>query len=148
MSPKSTDAFQILKKRLYKDNQERLLSLEEERANMSVANQLYELRIRHGLSQGELAKMVGTTASVISRFENAEYEGHSLGMLRRVANAMDQEVRIVFESKKEKRSSRRVVNGAETSGDIADTRKKTAKLKGTIDDKIKRTKAKAAKKRR
>ncbi len=48
---------------------------------------LYELRTTAGLSQRELAKRVGTTASVICRMEQADYEG-SLAMLRRVAGAL------------------------------------------------------------
>lgn len=39
------------------------------------------LRTQAGLSQ-QLAKRVGTTASVICRLEDADYEGHSLAMLQ------------------------------------------------------------------
>lgn len=46
-----------------------------------------EMREDAGLTQAELAKMVGTTQSVIARFEDAEYAGHSLTMLARVAMA-------------------------------------------------------------
>jgi len=40
--------------------------------------------------------MVDTTASVISRLEDADYEGHSLAMLRRVASALGKRVEIRF----------------------------------------------------
>jgi len=40
--------------------------------------------------------MVGTTASVICRLEDADYDGHSLGMLRRIAAALDKRVQIRF----------------------------------------------------
>ena len=70
--------------------------LEEERANVTVARQIYDLRTEAGLSQRELAKMVGTTASVICRLEDADYDGHSLGMLRRIAAALDKRVQIRF----------------------------------------------------
>jgi hypothetical protein len=40
--------------------------------------------------------MIGTTASVISRLEDADYEGHSLAMLRRIAAALDKRVEIRF----------------------------------------------------
>jgi len=49
---------------------------------------LYRLRIEAGLTQMALAKMVGTTASVISRLEDADYRGHSLSMLRRITQAL------------------------------------------------------------
>jgi hypothetical protein len=40
--------------------------------------------------------MIGTTASVISRLEDADYEGHSLAMLRRIAAALNKRVEIRF----------------------------------------------------
>ena len=44
-----------------------------------------EMREDAGLTQAELAKKVGTTQSVIARLEDAEYTGHSLTMLERIA---------------------------------------------------------------
>jgi ribosome-binding protein aMBF1 (putative translation factor) len=41
-----------------------------------------------GLSQKQLAELVGTTQSVISRLEDADYTGHSLDMLSRIAAAL------------------------------------------------------------
>lgn len=46
-----------------------------------------EIREHAGLTQAELAKKVGTTQSVIARLEDAEYSGHSLTMLERIAKA-------------------------------------------------------------
>jgi transcriptional regulator with XRE-family HTH domain len=42
-------------------------------------------RLEAGLSQAELARRVGTTQSAISRLESADYTGHSLSALRRIA---------------------------------------------------------------
>jgi ribosome-binding protein aMBF1 (putative translation factor) len=44
-----------------------------------------EMREDAGLTQTELARKVGTTQSVIARLEDAEYTGHSLIMLERIA---------------------------------------------------------------
>ena len=44
-----------------------------------------EMREDAGLTQTELAKKVGTTQSVIARLEDAEYTGHSLSRLERIA---------------------------------------------------------------
>jgi transcriptional regulator with XRE-family HTH domain len=44
-----------------------------------------EMREGAGLTQAELAKKLGTTQSVIARLEDAEYTGHSLAMLERIA---------------------------------------------------------------
>ena len=60
-------------------------AFEEELANADVARKIYDLRTRAALTQRELARLVGTSPSVISRLEDADYEGHSLAMLRRVA---------------------------------------------------------------
>lgn len=61
-----------------------------------VASMIYALRTKAGLSQRALAKKVGTTASVICRLEDADYEGHSLAMLRRIAGALGKRVQIRF----------------------------------------------------
>jgi ribosome-binding protein aMBF1 (putative translation factor) len=61
-----------------------------------VASLIYDLRTKAGLSQRALAKRVRTTASVICRLEDADYEGHSLAMLRRIAAALGTRVQIRF----------------------------------------------------
>jgi DNA-binding XRE family transcriptional regulator len=71
-------------------------SYEQELIDIEVAKRLYDLRTKAGLSQRELARKVGTTASAICRLEDADYEGHSLSMLRRIAAALDKRVEIRF----------------------------------------------------
>lgn len=63
---------------------------------MDVAQRIYDLREQAGLSQRALAKLVGTTASVICRLEDADYEGHSLAMLNRIAAALNRRIEIRF----------------------------------------------------
>ena len=75
---------------------------EETLANSEVARKIYDLRTAAGLSQRALAKLVGTTASVICQLEDADYQGHSLSMLRRIAAALDKRVEIRFVSIKRK----------------------------------------------
>jgi DNA-binding XRE family transcriptional regulator len=70
--------------------------VEQEQANLDVAREIYELRIKAKLSQVELARKVGTTQSAISRLEDADYDGHSLAMLRRIASALEKRVEIRF----------------------------------------------------
>ena len=92
----TTDAVAILHRRYYEGRPERLAALEEARANDNVARKITALRLRAGLTQRQLAKLVGTTASAICRLESADYEGHSLAMLQRIAEALDQRVEIRF----------------------------------------------------
>jgi transcriptional regulator with XRE-family HTH domain len=58
------------------------------------------LREQAGLSQKDLAKMLKTSQQQISRLESPGYEGHSLSMLRRVAEVLNARVRVVLEPKK------------------------------------------------
>ena len=69
-------------------------AVEEETVHSRVASLLYEARLRAGLTQRQLAELVGTQQSVISRLENADYGGHSLSMLVRVAEALDCRIEI------------------------------------------------------
>jgi DNA-binding XRE family transcriptional regulator len=98
----TSDAVEILHRRYYEGKPARAAQLEEARAEDQLARKIYELREQAGLTQERLAKLVGTTASVISRLEDADYEGRSLTMLKRIASAMNKRVEIRFVSLKEK----------------------------------------------
>lgn len=91
---KTSDAVQILRSRYVKDDPERQASVEEERLNAQVARMIYGLRNEAGLTQNELAERVGTTQSAISRLEDADYEGHSLSMLNRIAKALNRKLTV------------------------------------------------------
>ena len=77
-----TDGVEVLFDRYYQGKPARVKQLGEERSNNEIARGVRELRTQARLTQAELAKIVGTTASVICRLEDADYEGHSLAMLR------------------------------------------------------------------
>ncbi|MBZ5618160.1 MAG: helix-turn-helix domain-containing protein [Acidobacteriia bacterium] len=91
-----SEALQYTYDTLIGNDPERVASYEEEVINIEVAKLLYDLRTKAGLSQRELARRVGTKASVICRLEDADYEGHSLSMLKRIAAALDKRVEIRF----------------------------------------------------
>jgi DNA-binding XRE family transcriptional regulator len=93
---KTTDAIEIIERRFVRGRPEREAELAEARADVAVAEKIYNLRTKAGLTQRQLAKLVGTTASVICRLEDADYEGHSLAMLNRIAAALDKRVEIRF----------------------------------------------------
>jgi ribosome-binding protein aMBF1 (putative translation factor) len=72
---------------------------EQFRESLAIGELIFAARAEAGLTQRELAKKVGTTASVICRLEDADYEGHSLPVLRRIAAALGRriEMRLVPE---------------------------------------------------
>jgi DNA-binding XRE family transcriptional regulator len=96
MSKPTSDAVVILHRRYYEGKAGRLKSLEEARANGEIARKIHGLRRAAGLTQTQLAKLIGNTASVVCRLEDGDYEGHSLGMLRRIGAALNQRVEIRF----------------------------------------------------
>jgi transcriptional regulator with XRE-family HTH domain len=72
------------------------LSLQRERENLGIAAQVYNRRTQAGLTQKQMAGLIGTTQSVISRLEDSDYQGHSLAMLRKIATALNQSVEVRF----------------------------------------------------
>lgn len=60
---------------------------EEEYEKLSIGEQLVRLRLQAGLTQEKLAKRVGTTASAISRYENADYDRYEVRTLRKIVRA-------------------------------------------------------------
>lgn len=95
----TSDAIRILDK-LTGDDPKMHGLIEEERTNLQVATGIFNLRTRAKLSQEQLAEKVGTTQSVISRLEDADYDGHSLSMLQRIASALNKRVEVRFVSGK------------------------------------------------
>lgn len=62
-----------------------------------IAFQIYDLRKKAGLTQTQLAKLVGTRQSNIARIESADYTGYTLKTLEKVTTALKArlEIRIV-----------------------------------------------------
>lgn len=94
----TTNAVAILRNRYVKDDPERKASVEAERANAEIARLIYTTTDA-GLTQEQLAELVGTTQSVISRLEDSDYNGHSLSMLSRIAEALQKKLTVVMTAK-------------------------------------------------
>ncbi|MBI4501078.1 MAG: XRE family transcriptional regulator [Gemmatimonadetes bacterium] len=92
---RSPDAVQMLEG-LVRNDAVMQAMLVEERGNAAVARQIYELRTSRGLTQKQLADLIGTQQPVIARLEDADYEGHSLAMLYRIGAALGCRVAVVF----------------------------------------------------
>jgi len=69
---------------------------EEEKQALKLAIKIAELREKKGLSQQQLAKLMGTSQQAISRIESGEYEGFTLKTLEKIAEATGMRVKIEF----------------------------------------------------
>jgi len=98
---KTRNALELIARDVGDDPRHRRM-VREAMLNMEVAQLIYDARTAAKLTQKQLAELVGTTQPVIARLEDADYDGHSLTMLKRIAEALDRrvEVRLVPKSKR------------------------------------------------
>ena len=98
MPPKQfhTPTAEFLFNRYLAGTPQREQAYEEVVVNAEIARKIYQLRTKAGLTQQELAQRVGTSKSAICRLEDADYDGHSLTMLKRIAAALGKRVEIRF----------------------------------------------------
>jgi ribosome-binding protein aMBF1 (putative translation factor) len=95
---KTKDALKILDQLIGDDTELRRM-IDEESINAEVAQIVYEARINAGLTQKQLADLIGTKQPAIARLEDAEYEGHSLSTLSRIAKALNKRLTVQMISK-------------------------------------------------
>ena len=74
-----------------------LKGFEEEVQKLAIGEQLSRLRQEAGLTQAQVAQRAKTTASAISRYENAEYDRYELRTLQRIVRACGGRLDIIFE---------------------------------------------------
>src|SRR5258708_39798640 len=67
---------------------------EEGLVNIEAGQLIHDMRSKAGLSQRELARKVGTSASAINRLESADYAGHTIAMVRRIATALNRRLEL------------------------------------------------------
>src|ERR1039457_2525799 len=108
---KTKDALKILE-RVTGGNPAVRRGITNAHVNLDVAQMIYDARTRAGMSQRQLAELVGSRQSVIARLEDADYEGHSLTMLQRIGTALGQrlELRFVNVSRHGPRRAKAVTN--------------------------------------
>lgn len=91
------NALEIFRQRA-KKNPELQAAYNEEKKKYQIACKIRECRNRKRLTQKALAELIGTTQSVISRLENAEYTGHSLSVLRKIADVTNEPLSTFIEN--------------------------------------------------
>jgi len=96
---RTRDAVKIMMHRVLKDDPQATDRVDRYYTDMLIAEAIYDLREEAGLTQAELAKRIGTSPSVISRLEDWQYEGHSLTMLKRIADALGKRIEFRFVDK-------------------------------------------------
>ena len=101
---KTRNALEIID-RLTGNDAELRAMIDEEAVNAQIAKMIYTARTRAGLTQQQLAERIGTRQPVIARLENADYAGHSLSMLHRVAAALGKSLEIRLLPSKRKRKT-------------------------------------------
>ena len=96
MNRKKDDLDRLTEKLLKQDPS---LKEEFEKADqaLDIGYQVYDLRQKAGLTQKELAELIGTKQSNIARIESADYTGYTHKTLEKVAKALKArlEVRVV-----------------------------------------------------
>jgi len=95
MARKRREATKILDE-LDRGDRDLRAMIDEELLNLEVAQLIYDARTAAGLTQTELAEMVGTSQSVIARLEDSDYDGHSLSTLRRIADTLGHRIEVRF----------------------------------------------------
>lgn len=93
------DGIAILEHRYLKNNPVRQKRVAKYTKQFEIGQQIYDLRQAAGLTQAELADIVGTTHSVISRLEDADYNGHSIKMLQRIADSLGKNLTVRIEDR-------------------------------------------------
>jgi DNA-binding XRE family transcriptional regulator len=69
---------------------------QEEQQALKLAMKIAKLREKKGLSQQQMAKLMGTSQQAVSRIESGEYEGFTLKTLEKIAEATGTKVKIEF----------------------------------------------------
>ena len=95
MAKRTSDALKIIDRMIGEDVELRAM-IDEELLNAEVSQLVYDARTAAELSQQELADLVETSRTTISRLEDADYDGHSLTMLRRIAVALNMRLELRF----------------------------------------------------
>lgn len=89
------NASHILHRRI-KDDQESQLQVQLATICAQIAEEVYDARRRRRMTQAALAKLIGTSQSAIARVEDADYDGHSIKTIAKIAVALELTVAVKF----------------------------------------------------
>jgi transcriptional regulator with XRE-family HTH domain len=109
---RTKDALKILRG-VTGNNETVRFGIAQAKINFEVAQMIYNARTKAGLSQSELADLIGSKQPAIARLEDADYEGHSLNMLQRIALALEQRLELRFVPRRKRPATFRAATGME-----------------------------------
>jgi ribosome-binding protein aMBF1 (putative translation factor) len=92
----ASDIIKYMHQHYIKGNKKRLAYIEQEKTRLEIAQKIYDLRTKAHLTQSELAHRIGTRQSVISRLEDADYDGYTLKILDKIAEAVNCHLKVEF----------------------------------------------------
>ena len=90
---KTSDGIKIIN-RMIKDDLELQEMIRDSLLNAQVAQIIYDTRKKANLSQKQLADLIGIEELIIAELEDSDYEGNSLSMLSKIAEALNQQLEI------------------------------------------------------
>jgi DNA-binding XRE family transcriptional regulator len=105
---KTSSASKIIHKRFYAGQPQRLGEYESTKRQMALGMKIQRLREQAGMTQQQLADRIGTHKSAISRIEDADYDGHSITTLAKIAKALDMRLIVDFEDKSPQKRAKSV----------------------------------------
>jgi len=85
-------SYRSLKKKLLADKDVRK-AYDELGPEFAIIEKLIQRRLQRGVTQGQLAEMIGTKQTAISRFESGTYNP-TVGFLYKVADALDAKLKV------------------------------------------------------
>lgn len=90
---KTTDAVAIIDSLIGNDEEMQQMVFEAS-LNAEVGQLVFDTRHQAGLTQEQLANLIGVDISVIVDVEEADYDGNALLILQKVATALNQKLKL------------------------------------------------------
>ncbi len=110
---KTFDAVEILNQK-FGNTAEIREEIAEASINLQVSELIYQAHTDAGLTQKQIADLIGTQQSVIARLEDSDYDGDSLKMLHKIGVALNKKPCISFVEKAQLiQQSREMLNEGE-----------------------------------
>ena len=120
------NASHILHRRI-QDDHESQLQVQLATICAQIAEEVYDARRQRGMTQAALATLIGTSQSAIARVEDADYDGHSIKTIAKIAVALELDVAVKFHD-----NDYQPIDFDVSAGDLEVTRRSVASSEESI----------------